>query len=159
MMKNPLESRYASVSLAQTITNLTSLKQEEARAAWRSEFRKEPPRCLSRDLLIWMLAWSIQEKAFGGHDRQTIRLLDGLARGKANDPGRRRLKPGTVLVREYRGKRHTVTIAQNGFIWEEEAYPSLTEIARVITGTNWNGPRFFGLREGGTKKAQQRPKA
>ena len=158
-MKSAPESFSPSVSLNQTVTKLTSANLDEARATWRSEFRKEPPKCLSRDLLIRMLAWRIQEKAFGGHDRQTMRLLDGLARGKASDPGRRRLKPGTVLVREYLGKRHTVAIAQDGFIWEEKTYPSLTEIARVITGTNWNGPRFFGLREGGTKKAQQRPKA
>jgi len=98
-----------------------------------------------------MLAWRFQEKAYGGHDRQIIRLLERLARGKVGDM-ERRLKPGTVLVREYQGKRHTVTIVQDGFIWEGRAYPSLTVIARTISGTNWNGPRFFGLRESDSKK-------
>jgi hypothetical protein len=154
-MNSAREKHSGTISPAKEIDNLTPLNREGARAVWRSEFRKEPPKCLSRELLIRMLAWRIQEKAFGGHDRQTMTLLDGLARGKASDPGRRRLKPGTVLIREYQGKRHTVTITQNGFIWEAKTYPSLTEIARLITGTNWNGPRFFGLRERGAKKSQQ----
>ena len=59
----------------------------------------------------------------------------------------RRLKPGTELVREFQGERHTVVITAEGFRWRGEDYPSLTAIARFITGTNWNGPRFFGLRE------------
>jgi Protein of unknown function (DUF2924) len=58
----------------------------------------------------------------------------------------RRLKPGTVLVREYQGARHTVTVVANGFVWREATYASLSTIAQAITGTNWNGPRFFGLR-------------
>lgn len=106
-------------------------------------------------MLVRMLAWLYQEKVFGGHDRETIKLLEALARGKTIDAGRRRLKLGTVLVREYQGRRHTVTLVQDGFIWEEKTYPSLTVIAREISGTNWNGPRFFGLREAGTKRARQ----
>ena len=86
------------------------------------------------------------------------KLLNSLARGKARDLGRRRLKSGTVLVREYQGKRHTVTVAQDGFIWDDKTYPSLTVIARAISGTNWNGPRFFGLREGSPKTVQQETK-
>ena len=64
-----------------------------------------------------------------------------------------RLKSGTVLVREFQGVRHTVTIVPEGFVWQEKTYTSLTAIARIITGTNWNGPRFFGLREGTGRKA------
>ena len=59
--------------------------------------------------------------------------------------GSRRLKPGTVLVREYQGERHTVSVVPGGFAWRETTYPSLSTIARAITGTTWNGPRFFGL--------------
>jgi hypothetical protein len=58
----------------------------------------------------------------------------------------RRLKLGTVLVREYRGDRHTVTVVPDGFVWRDTTYGSLSMIARAITGTAWNGPRFFGLR-------------
>jgi Protein of unknown function (DUF2924) len=58
----------------------------------------------------------------------------------------RRLKAGTVLVREYQGERHTVTVVPGGYVWRETTYKSLSTIARTITGTAWNGPRFFGLR-------------
>jgi hypothetical protein len=64
----------------------------------------------------------------------------------------RRLKPGAVLVREYRGERHTVMVVPEGFSWKGMTYTSLSTIARAITGTAWNGPRFFGLREPGRKQ-------
>jgi hypothetical protein len=68
-------------------------------------------------------------------------------KAKANRP--RRIKPGTVLVREYQGDRHTVTVVPNGYVWHETTYASLSVIARAITGTAWSGLRFFGLRSGG----------
>jgi hypothetical protein len=126
---------------------LAGLPLNELRAAWRGEFRKDPAGGLSRDLLLRTLAWRLHEKAFGGHDRTTLKILDAHARGKGADSMFRRLKAGTVLVREYQGKRHTVTIAQDGFVWQEKTYSNLSMIARAITGTNWNGPRFFGLRQ------------
>ena len=67
-----------------------------------------------------------------------------------------RLKVGTVLIREYGGTRHTVTIVPEGFVWQEKTYSSLTAISRLITGVNWNGPRFFGLREGRAGKRQEK---
>jgi hypothetical protein len=112
------------------------------RAEWGSVFRREPPKGLSRDILIRMLAWRLQEKAFGGHDKATIKLLEGHARGDAA-PIYRRLKAGTVLVREYQNSRYTVTILPEGFLWEGKVYPNLTVIARTITGTNWNGPLLW----------------
>jgi hypothetical protein len=75
---------------------------------------------------------------------------------QGNTPGAdrpRRLKPGTVLLREYQGERHTVTVVPNGYVWHETTYASLSTIARAITGTRWNGPRFFGLRSGGGPRA------
>ena len=90
------------------------------------------------------ICWHIQERAFGGLDPETVKVLDGFARGdKVPD---RRLKAGTVLVREYQGERHTVTVVPGGYVWRESTYASLSTIARAITGTAWNGPRFFGLR-------------
>ena len=75
-----------------------------------------------------------------------MKLLDGLARGDKGAADRpRRLKPGTVLVREYQGERHTVTVVPDGFLWRDSTYKSLTTIARAITGTAWSGPRFFGV--------------
>jgi hypothetical protein len=73
--------------------------------------------------------------------------LQNLARHQ--DPPRRQLKPGTVLVREYQGRRHTVTTVRDGFEWQGTTYPSLSAIARAITGTSWSGPRFFALKRAG----------
>ena len=129
------------------IDRIRSLGLDALRAHWRATFGAVPPKGLTKDLIARMIAYRIQEEAFGGLDRATIKLLDGLAKGrKSAKEINRRLKPGTVLVREYRGERHTVTVAPNGFIWREITYGSLSTIARAITGTAWNGPRFFGLR-------------
>ena len=90
-----------------------------------------------------MIAYHLQEQAFGGLDRESRRFLDGLARHSGSP--RRHLKPGTVLVRDYQGQRHTVTVAPDGFDWQGTTYASLSAIARAITGTAWSGPRFFAL--------------
>ena len=96
------------------------------------------------------ICWHIQEQAHGGVDANTGKLLDGLARGDKLGADRR-LKPGTVLVREYQGGRHTVTVVHGGYVWRDATYASLSAIACSITGTAWNGPRFFGLRAGGNR--------
>jgi len=80
-----------------------------------------------------MIVWHIQQRAFGGLDRDTRRFLDSLARAGASR--RRQLKPGTVLVRDYQGQRHTVTVGREGFDWQGTSYSSLSAIARAITGT------------------------
>jgi hypothetical protein len=139
-------------AVAAEIFRLSRLPLSELRAAWRTEFRREPPKGLWRDLLLRTLAWRIQEKAFGGHDKATLKLLESYGQKRAGDPRCQRLKSGTVLVREFGGTHHTVTIAPEGFLWQEKTYSSLSAIAKIITGTNWNGPRFFGLREEQGKK-------
>jgi len=96
------------------------------------------------------IAWYIQEQALGGPDAATLKLLDSLARGEKLE-SKRRLKTGTVLVREYQGGRHTVTVVPGGFLWRDTTYRSLSTVARAITGTAWNGPRFFGLRGPGIR--------
>ena len=88
------------------------------------------------------------------------RLLDRLARGeKGTVELNRRFKPGTVLVREYGGERHTVTIVPDGYVWCGTTYPSLSTIARAITGTTWSGPRFFGVRNKGGSEASDQSEA
>jgi hypothetical protein len=133
--------------LSAEIARFAGLPLGELRDAWCAEFRKEPPKGLWRDLLLRTLAWRLQEKAFGGHDKATLKLLEDYGQNRAGDQRCQRLKPGTVLMREFDGTRHTVTIVPEGFTWQEKTYPSLSAIAKIITGTNWNGPRFFGLRE------------
>jgi hypothetical protein len=142
--------------LSAEITRLAGLNLKELSAAWAAEFRRQPAKELWRDLLLRTLAWRLQEKALGGHDKATLELLEAYGQKKAGDQRCQRLQAGTVLVREFGGARHTVTIVPDGFVWQEKTYGSLTAIARVITGTNWNGPRFFGLREGEGRKASKR---
>ena len=92
-----------------------------------------PPAVLSKDLLGRMIAARLQERAFGGLDRGSLRFLESIARHQR--PPRRQLKPGTVLVREHQGRRHIVTTVRDGFDWQGTTYPSLSAIARAITGT------------------------
>jgi hypothetical protein len=136
------------------IEQIRCLGKAALRMRWRSMFGAIPPKGLPKDIIGRMIAYRIQEEAFGGLDRETRKLLDRLAKGeKPNELGRR-LKAGTVLIREYQGERHTVTIVPDGFLWGEKTYASLSSIAQAITGTNWNGPRFFGLRVHREPKAE-----
>jgi hypothetical protein len=129
------------------VEKLRTLNKYDLRLRWSTLFGKPPPPALTKDLLGRMIAWRIQEKFYGGHDKATLKLLDGLARREVAKPATEpRLRPGTVLMREHGGVRHTVTATPDGFVWRDTNYPSLSAVARAITGTSWNGRRFFGLR-------------
>jgi hypothetical protein len=142
MMSKPTESEIIA-----EVEKLQTLGKDDLRVRWSKMFGKTPPPALTKDLLGRMIAWRIQEKFYGGHDKATLRLLDGLARGETIKPTTEpRLRAGTVLMREYGGVRHTVTVTPDGFVWQDRTYPSLSAVARAITGTSWNGQRFFGLR-------------
>jgi hypothetical protein len=133
-------------AIAAEIDRIRSLRLDALRRQWRRVFGRVPPSGLSRDLLGRMIAARLQERAFGGLDRDSLRFLQSLAR---HGRPRRQLKPGTVLVREYQGRRHTVTTVRDGFEWQKTTYSSLSAIARAITGTSWSGPRFFALQRAG----------
>jgi len=136
------------VAIETEIERIQGLKPEEARSLWEATFKRSVPKALTKDLLVRTICWDIQERAFGGHSPAMLRLLASYAKGRHVEADRlRRLKPGTEVVREYQGERHTVVITAEGFAWRGLTYPSLSAIARAITGSNWNGPRFFGLRE------------
>lgn len=136
---------------------LTSSDLHQLRVQWRKLMRSEAPAHLTRSLLLRILAYKVQELAYGGLDRESVRYLDRiaerLAAGDTNpvppvpDPRRGRLRPGTLLEREHGGTLHRVSVIEEGFSWQGRTYQSLSEVARAITGTNWNGPRFFGLRD------------
>jgi hypothetical protein len=129
------------------IEHIRSLPIDAIRALWRQTFKSQPPVALGKDMLGRMIAYHVQEKALGGLSRTSLRLLDDFERDRpAIEKIHRRLKPGTVLIREYRGELHSVVVASDGFVWRAETYASLSTIARLVTGTNWNGPKFFGLR-------------
>ena len=134
-------------AIAAEIDRIRSLRLDALRRQWRRVFGRVPPAGLGKDLLGRMIAARVQERAFGGLDRDSLRFLESLARYER--PPRRQLKLGTVLVREYQGRRHIVTTVRDGFDWQGTTYPSLSAIARAITGTAWSGPRFFALQGGG----------
>src|SRR5215218_8121171 len=116
---------------------------------WRVLFGGRAPD-LPRALLLRILAYRIQADAAGDLDPTTIRLLDRLGRGEIAEiplPELRAVKPGTLLVREWEGTLQRVVVLESGFAWNGVTYESLSKVARAITGTNWNGPRFFGLRD------------
>jgi hypothetical protein len=123
----------------------------QLRVRYRAVFRGDPPKAFGPDLLRRSIAHRIQEKAYGGLSRPTERLLDQMMKAYAARPNGkivlpRRIKPGSVLVREWKSKSHRVTVLADGFVYDGDTYSNLSEIAVLITGTRWNGPRFFGLR-------------
>jgi len=132
------------------IESLASLKRTDFRALWAEHFGQPLKIPARRELLVCCLAYRIQEKTRGGLSVSTRKKLSKLAEEiDANpDAGLRDfpcIKPGTRLIREWRGEIHTVTTIEKGFSYAGKHYKSLSEIARLITGTRWSGPRFFGL--------------
>jgi hypothetical protein len=142
------------IEIEAELARLRSMPKAELRQRYRATFKIDPPKAFGPDLLRRSIAFRIQELAFGGFDAATRRMLNNLiAQHAKSKDGRivmpRRIKPGAVLVREWKGQSHRVTVLQDGFAYQDKAYASLSEIARAITGARWNGPRFFGLRENG----------
>lgn len=137
--------------LSQRVTALASLGLEDLRIEWRKLYRTAPPLRLSRDLLQRSIAHRMQEEALGGLSTAAQRQLTALARTLASNgkqppvASAAKLKPGTTLVREWHGRSHTVIVQEKGFAHEGKHYASLTQIAHLITGAHWSGPRFFGL--------------
>jgi hypothetical protein len=135
--------------LSRKIAALSELTAQQLRAEWRRLYRGHPPR-LSRDLLIRTIAYRMQELAYGGLSKATKRKLMALTKGLesigsiAPDRGRD-VRPGMRLVREWRGRTHTVVVTEDGFEYLGKTYSSLSQIAQAITGAHWSGPRFFGL--------------
>jgi hypothetical protein len=151
-------------SIESEIAHLRDLDLKGLRARWHRAFRKPAPDHLPRHLLFGMLAYHLQADAFGDLDAATRRTLGGSATCSAKDvvakqldvldQRRTQLKPGTVLIREWKGRQHRVTVMADGFSWKSKTYKSLSELAYAITGTRWNGPRFFGLRNQTRNKAE-----
>jgi hypothetical protein len=124
---------------------------QQLRQRWRAMFHTDPPAAFGPDLLRRSIAQRIQEQHYGGLSVSAQRQLNQIVKAMASKPGGRielprRIKPGAVLVRTWKDKSHRITVLDDGFSFEGRTYPSLSEIARTITGTRWNGPKFFGLR-------------
>jgi len=159
MTRSPSRRRPAGLpdatDINEELTRIAAMNIEELREMWREKRKHEPPAALTKDLMARALAHWLQEERLGGLEPSLRRLLAAVAK-KGSAPSRR-LKIGSVIVREYQGKAQEVLVVPDGFCWEGRVYPSLSTIALKITGTNWNGPRFFGLR--GADEAERLPDA
>jgi hypothetical protein len=137
---------------------LATMPIAQLRLSYAQLFRTDPPKAFGPDLLRRSIAHRIQEKAYGGLSASTRRLLDQLVKAsKAKPNGRlelpRRIKPGSELVRTWKGKSYRVIVMADGFAHDGKTFASLSEIASEITGTRWNGPRFFGLRSNSDRES------
>jgi hypothetical protein len=144
-------------SVENEIAHLRGLDLKGLRARWLSVFQKPAPAHLTRRLLFAVIAYRLQADRFGDLDNATRQVLDRTvaketgpaisARLASFDQKRTELTPGTVLVREWNRRSQRVMVMADGFAWNGQTYDSLSKVAFAITGTKWNGPRFFGLRD------------
>lgn len=135
---------------------LCSMSSAELEGIWRRHLGGSPLGGLPKALCARMLAYRLQVQRFGDLPKSAVKFLKGiatdLATGKDPDvpyPADRRLKPGTILVREHGGIQHRVMVLEEGYAWNGKTFASLSAVAKAITGTNWNGQRFFGLNRKG----------
>ncbi len=143
--------RQASTTLAADLAALEEFSRGELRKRWEDLYGTPCPAHTSRLSMLRALAYRIQEQALGGLDRATRRRLDrataDLAAGRPLAAPAPKIKPGTRLLREWQGVVHEVIVLERGVEYRDQTWPSLSAVAREITGTRWSGPRFFGLKE------------
>ena len=142
------------------LIDLEGLGIEGLRRQWRNHLGGRTPDHLPRWLLAKVLGHRLQVAAFGDLDKSVRRLIRDEGDGEGGrsaapfdrrDPRTREgigLKAGALLVREWQGKLERVMVLEEGFAWRGKSFGSLSQIAKAMTGTNWNGHRFFGLRQG-----------
>ena len=145
-------SGRAREKLAGEITALQSLDVGQLKLRWRRLYGREAPARFSRDLLVRAIAYRLQERVLGGLNAATCRLFERVAAdARARRPFKlapvRRLEPGAVLIREWGGPKHQVVVLAKGFNYGGKYYRSLSKVARLITGSRWSGPLFFGLKQ------------
>jgi hypothetical protein len=158
-----LSPREDAESVECAIERLHTLDGDALRIEWRNLFGKRAPKGLPKSLVVRALAYRLQILELGDLDPHTLRVLEAYAaksaggrRGRVRVDQLRRtrqahgssapsIKPGSILVREWAGELQRVMVLEIGFTWNGATYRSLSEVARAITGTRWNGPRFFGL--------------
>jgi hypothetical protein len=141
------------------LQELPHLPKLELLALWRELFAKPAHPGLRRNLMIPLLAYRLQEQAYGGLKPSTYKRLQKLAAElEQNRKAPLRIAPqlraGTKLLRQWQGKMHEVLVADEGFEYRGKRYDSLSEIARQITGTRWSGPLFFGVKSRQARSAQ-----
>lgn len=154
---------HSKFELEERLSALAGLSLGGLRLEWRRLFRSDPPR-LSRDIMMRALAYRVQELAQGGLSKVTQRRLKALAnelsaKGSISTSPLSKIRPGARLIREWRGRTHSVCVTDDGFEFQGRTYRSLTKIAREITGAHWSGPRFFGVIDKRSAAADARARA
>ena len=138
-----------SESITAQLATLASLDKEALSKLWAELFNASPPVQLRKDLIIPVLAYRMQERAFGSLSPRARNRLRQLAKAFSGNSqaatSTSSLRPGTRLVREWRDEVHLVNVEINGYEYKGGRYKSLSQIARLITGTRWSGPLFFGI--------------
>jgi Protein of unknown function (DUF2924) len=138
-------------TLEAEIRRLPDLDLDELRDRWKTLFGNPAPLSLRRKFLARAIAYQMQVQAYGGLSNSTKRRLSEIAgalrRGNPDAAGlARQIRPGTQLIREWKEQTHIVTAISHGFEWNGQIYKSLSAVAKEITGTNWNGYAFFGIK-------------
>jgi hypothetical protein len=159
--------------VSQELAYLPSLDLNALKQLWRKLTGKPASEHLPRHLLVRLIAYRIQADVFGDLDKHSVNFLKDVAaqcaaRGRLNgvptleglnlsSRGKKALMPGTVIGREYGGTMHHVMVLADGLAWNGQTYRSLSEVAFAITGTKWNGPRFFGVKGHHKTSLRDRP--
>jgi len=148
-------------SITQRLDSLAKLNKPELCGLWQQLFKREPPLKMRKQLIRRVIAYRLQEQEFGGLNGTQLRRLRQLASALEANPNatvssRPPIKPGTRLVREWKQQVHTVEVDAEGYQYKGARYESLSEIARLITGTRWSGPLFFGLKAKQSRESRWR---
>lgn len=140
----------ASEDLEQRVARTSALDAGPLQNKWEALFGAESSQNLGRSFMVRALSYRIQEKALGALKPSALRILDRVADARSSVESsrspKRRANAGTILIREWRGVSHRVTVLDHDVVYDGRRYKSLSEVARLITGTHWSGPMFFGLR-------------
>ena len=152
-------SAHMNKDCTEQLSQIHTLDTASLRNLWQELFGRPTAVALRREVMLPILAYRLQEKAFGGLRPRILNELRKAAEElqvnpKSKGSPTRQLKPGTYLVREWQGKTHRVTVTDKGFEYGNETFSSLSHVARDITGTRWSGPLFFGLRQAASGRQQ-----
>lgn len=148
------------LSITEQLSSLQRLHKEALTKLWRTFFNVYPPLRMRKELMVQFLAYRMQEQEFGPLSDSSHRRLGQLAKtieDNSNPSLGRRLpiKPGTRLIREWKDQVHAVNVEEGSYEYRGTRYGSLSEIARLITGTRWSGPLFFGLKGKGITNSKE----
>jgi len=147
------------LSISDRLLTLPNLQKTALFELWQQLFNTDPPEGVRKELLIQFLAYRLQEKEFSGlsdrSHRRLKELADSIEAGDTSVSQKLTIKPGTRLIRQWKDQVHVVNVEEGNYEYRGARYESLSEIARLITGTRWSGPLFLGLKDRGIKASKE----